>query len=103
MLPDIHTDTIRQISISTYNPISLLSGGFDGNLCITDLTKLIEKNEKPETNLFQCKDAIGSVAWSPKQGVCGCTTDVGVFHLFDVRSDQKKSVLIHDTKKTVIF
>lgn len=102
MLPEIHTDTIRQISKSTYNPLSLLSAGFDGNLCISDLSRLYEKNEKPETNLFQVKEVIGSVSWSPKQGVCSCTTDTGIFHVFDVRTE-KKSILIHDTKKSVRF
>ena len=34
--------------------------------------------------------------------VASCTTDLGVLHVFDIRTDQSKPAFVYDTRKIVI-
>ena len=73
----------------------MISGGFDGNVFVTDISRLvgmfrkklfrynffftddIQKSEKKsENSVYLCKDVVGSVSWHPNDhNVASCTTD----------------------------
>jgi hypothetical protein len=67
MFPEFHKDTIREVAVSEHNRNYVISGGFDGNVFVTDITRLvadIRKNEKKsENSLYPCRDVVGSVSW----------------------------------------
>lgn len=48
----------------------MISGGFDGNVFVTNIARLvddIQKNEKKsENSVYLCRDVVGSVAWHPR-------------------------------------
>jgi len=49
MFPEFHKDAIREICVSEGNKNLVISGGFDGNVFVTDISRLcsdIQKNEK---------------------------------------------------------
>ena len=87
MFPEFHKDTIREICVSEGNKNLVISGGFDGNVFVTDISRLvsdIQKNEKKsENSLYPCRDVVGSVNWHPYDNfVASCTTDTGVLHMY---------------------
>lgn len=93
LFPDFHTDTIRELSVNPKISHLVISGGFDGNVFVTDISRLvddIQRNEKKsENSVYLCKDVVGSVNWHPNDcNVASCTTDLGVLHVFDIRTDQ---------------
>jgi hypothetical protein len=108
LFPEFHKDIIREIGLSDTNRNLVLSGGFDGNVFVTDISRLyldIQKNErKSENSLYPCKDVVGSVRWHPNDAyLASCTTDTGTLHIFDIRTDKKRSAIIYDTMKKELY
>jgi len=106
--PDFHTDIVREISICHQNANMLISGGFDGNVFVTDIQKLvadIKRNEKKSENwLYPCKEVVGSVRWYPNSPFIGsCTTDTGLLHIFDLRVDHKRDSQVYDTLTNMLY
>jgi len=106
--PDFHTDIVREISICHQNANMLISGGFDGNVFVTDIQKLvadIKRNEKKSENwLYPCKEVVGSVRWYPTSPFIGsCTTDTGLLHIFDLRVDHKRDSQVYDTLTNMLY
>jgi len=106
--PDFHTDIVREISICHQNANLLISGGFDGNVFVTDIQKLvadIKRNEKKSENwLYPCKEVVGSVRWYPTSPFIGsCTTDTGLLHIFDLRVDHKRDSQVYDTLTDMLY
>lgn len=70
LFPDFHTDSIRQLAVNPKNNAIVISGGFDGNVFVTNIARLVEdiqKNEKKsENSVYLCRDVVGSVAWHPR-------------------------------------
>jgi len=104
MFPEFHKDSIREICISEGNKNLVISGGFDGNVFVTDISRLcldIQKNEKKsENSLYPCKDVVGSVNWHPYDThLASCTTDTGTLHIFDIRTDKRRAAIVYDTMK----
>jgi WD40 repeat protein len=109
MFPDFHRDLIRELAVNQVQRNLILSGGFDGNVFVTDIEKLLtdmRRNERrSENSLYacrcasspmlpgvpsadrRCRDVVGSVRWVPESPVlASCTADIGMFHLFDIRA-----------------
>eukprot|EP01118_Nematostelium_gracile_P007235 TRINITY_DN2344_c0_g1_i1.p1 TRINITY_DN2344_c0_g1~~TRINITY_DN2344_c0_g1_i1.p1 ORF type:complete len:223 (+),score=58.88 TRINITY_DN2344_c0_g1_i1:804-1472(+) len=108
MFPEFHKDAVREICISEGNKNLVISGGFDGNVFVTDITRLvsdIEKNEKKsENSLYPCRDVVGSVSWHPNDTfLASCTTDTGTLHIFDIRTDKRRPAIVHDTGKKELY
>jgi len=108
LFPDFHTDTIRELAVNPKVPHLVISGGFDGNVFVTDISRLvddIQRNEKKsENSVYLCKDVVGSVNWHPNDhNVASCTTDLGVLHVFDIRTDQSKPAFVYDTQKIELY
>jgi len=108
LFPAFHTDVIREIAISSPQSNLVLSGGFDGKVFVTDISKLYSdiKDQKPksENSLYPCTQVVGSVRWHPDDGyLASCTTDMGILHIFDVRTDRKRAATVHDTGKKELF
>jgi WD40 repeat protein len=106
MFPEFHKDTIREICVSDGNKNLVISGGFDGSVFVTDMSRLcsdIQKNEKKsENSLYQCKAVVGSVNWHPRDHyLASCTTDTGILHIFDIRTDIKRPAIVFDTLRKV--
>jgi hypothetical protein len=63
MFPEFHKDAIRELCVSQGNKNLVISGGFDGNVFVTDISRLcsdIEKNEKKsENSLYPCRWSFG--------------------------------------------
>jgi len=109
MFPEFHKDTIREIAINSANGRHLIiSGGFDGNVFVTDITRLtadIQKNEKKsENSLYPCKEVVSSVNWHPTDAtLASCTTDSGILHIFDIRTDKRRPAVVFDTTKKELY
>lgn len=108
MFPEFHKDSIREICVSEGNKNLVISGGFDGNVFVTDITRLcsdIQKNEKKsENSLYPCRDVVGSVQWHPHDPfLASCTTDTGTLHIFDIRTDKRRPAIVYDTQKRALF
>jgi len=108
MFPEFHKDAIREICISEGNKNLVISGGFDGNVFVTDISRLcsdIEKNEKKsENSLYPCRDVVGSVHWHPEDTyLASCTTDTGTLHIFDIRTDKRRPAIVYDTGKKELY
>jgi len=108
MFPEFHKDAIREISVSEGNKALVISGGFDGNVFVTDISRLcndIEKNEKKsENSLYPCRDVVGSVSWHPEDSyLASCTTDTGTLHIFDIRTDKRRPAIVYDTGKKELY
>lgn len=108
MFPEFHKDAVREICISEGNKNLVISGGFDGNVFVTDITRLvsdIEKNEKKsENSLYPCRDVVGSVSWHPSDSfLASCTTDTGTLHIFDIRTDKRRPAIVHDSGKKELY
>eukprot|EP01080_Neovahlkampfia_damariscottae_P009958 gene9958-2277_t len=107
LFPELHSDTIRQLSYSQKNKM-MISGGFDGNVYVTNVLRLLEdmqKNEKKtENSVYVCKDVVGSVCWHPKdEFFASCTTDTGRLHLFDIRVNDDKPAYVFDSFKSELY
>jgi len=109
MFPEFHKDTIREIAINSAGGRHLIiSGGFDGNVFVTDITRLtadIQKNEKKsENSLYPCKEVVSSVNWHPTDPtLASCTTDSGILHIFDIRTDKRRPAVVFDTSKKELY
>jgi len=109
MFPEFHKDTIREIAVSEVgNKNLVISGGFDGNVFVTDITRLcsdIQKNQKKsENSLYPCRDVVGSVSWHPEDSyLASATTDTGTLHIFDIRTDRRRPAIVYDTAKRELF
>jgi hypothetical protein len=108
MFPEFHKDAIREISVSTGNKNLVISGGFDGNVFVTDISRLcsdIEKQEKKsENSLYPCRDVVGSVSWHPEDSyLASCTTDTGTLHIFDIRTDKRRPAIVYDSGKKELY
>jgi WD40 repeat protein len=108
MFPQFHSDVVREIALSQNSPNLVLSGGFDGKVFVTDISRLyvdIQKNEqKSENSLYPCSDVVGSVRWHPTDAyLASCTTDGGSLHIFDIRTDKKRPALIYNTSKKHLY
>eukprot|EP01114_Cavostelium_apophysatum_P020820 TRINITY_DN7084_c0_g1_i1.p1 TRINITY_DN7084_c0_g1~~TRINITY_DN7084_c0_g1_i1.p1 ORF type:complete len:423 (-),score=90.64 TRINITY_DN7084_c0_g1_i1:160-1428(-) len=109
MFPEFHKDAIREIAINQQGSSNLvISGGFDGNVFVTDISKLIVdirgNQKKSENSLYPCKEVVSSVNWHIEQPSVGsCTTDQGILHLFDIRTDRKRQAIVHDTMKKELY
>ncbi|KAL0482025.1 hypothetical protein AKO1_013281 [Acrasis kona] len=100
MLPTFHTDTIRNVAVNPCNPRLVISGGFDGMVYVTDISRLVhdiqKMEKKSENSVYHCNDVVGSVRWHPSdRNVASCTTDQGVLHVFDIRTDQTKPAFVY--------
>jgi len=108
MFPEFHKDAIREVAVSDGNKNLVISGGFDGNVFVTDITKLISdirKNEKKsENSLYPCREVVGSVSWHITDPyLASCTTDTGTLHIFDIRTDKRRPAIVHDTTKKELY
>eukprot|EP00698_Gefionella_okellyi_P012441 TRINITY_DN3347_c0_g1_i2.p1 TRINITY_DN3347_c0_g1~~TRINITY_DN3347_c0_g1_i2.p1 ORF type:complete len:496 (+),score=75.68 TRINITY_DN3347_c0_g1_i2:355-1842(+) len=108
VFPAFHRDTIREIAVSPHSPELVLSGGMDSSVFVTNITKLCDDMQmahaKSENAIYPCRDPVGSVAWSPTDAsIASCTTDPGVLHIFDIRTEQRTPAQIYDTKKPELF
>jgi len=108
MFPEFHKDAIRELCVSEGNKNLVISGGFDGNVFVTDISRLcsdIEKNEKKsENSLYPCRDVVGSVHWHPEDTfLASCTTDTGTLHIFDIRTDKRRPAIVYDTGKKELY
>jgi len=109
MFPEFHKDAIREIAAnSRANRNLIISGGFDGNVFVTDISKLVHdirgNQKKSENSLYPCKEVVSSVNWHPEDGyLASCTTDSGFLHIFDIRTDKRRPAVIHDTEKKELF
>lgn len=108
MFPEFHKDAIREIAVSTGNKNLVISGGFDGNVFVTDISRLcsdIERQEKKsENSLYPCRDVVGSVSWHPEDNfLASCTTDTGTLHIFDIRTDKRRPAVVYDTNKKELY
>jgi len=108
MFPEFHKDTVREIAINSNNGNLVISGGFDGNVFVTDISRLvsdIRNNEKKsENSLYPCRDVVGSVSWHPEDAfLASCTTDTGMLHIFDVRTDKKRPAIVFDSSKKGLY
>jgi len=104
--PEFHKDIIREIAIFP-GESTVISGGFDGNVFITNISKICSaienKDKKSENSLYLTKEVVSSVGWHIEDpNIATCATDNGVFHLFDIRSGQKRSI-VYDTKKEELY
>jgi WD40 repeat protein len=100
MFPTFHSDTIRNIAVNPMNPSLVISGGFDGKVFVTDISRLVhdiqKMEKKSENSVYMCHDVVGSVRWHPSdRNVASCTTDQGVLHVFDIRTDQTKPAFVY--------
>jgi WD40 repeat protein len=100
MFPTFHSDTIRNIAVNPMNPSLVISGGFDGKVFVTDISRLVHDitnmEKKSENSVYVCSDVVGSVRWHPSdRNVASCTTDQGVLHVFDIRTDQTKPAFVY--------
>jgi hypothetical protein len=61
MFPDFHRDLIRELAVNQVQRNLILSGGFDGNVFVTDIEKLLtdmRRNERrSENSLYACRFA----------------------------------------------
>eukprot|EP01119_Soliformovum_irregulare_P010816 TRINITY_DN2669_c0_g1_i2.p1 TRINITY_DN2669_c0_g1~~TRINITY_DN2669_c0_g1_i2.p1 ORF type:complete len:442 (+),score=88.08 TRINITY_DN2669_c0_g1_i2:77-1402(+) len=108
MFPEFHKDAIREICVSEGNTDLVISGGFDGNVFVTDISRLIndiQRNEKKsENSLYPCREVVGSVQWHPNEPcLASCTTDTGTLHIFDIRTDKKRAAIVQDTQRRELF
>jgi len=108
MSPEFHKDAIREICVGQANKNLVISGGFDGNVFVTDISRLcsdIQKNEKKsENSLYPCREVVGSVSWHPEDPyLARCTTDSGTLHIFDIRTDKRRPAVVYDTGKRELF
>jgi len=108
MFPEFHKDVVREIGVSEINKNLVLSGGFDGNVFVTDISRLyldMQKHErKSENSLYPCGTVVGSVRWHPTDAyLASCTTDSGALHVFDIRTDRKRPAMVYDTQKRELF
>jgi len=108
MFPEFHKDAIREICVSTGNRNLVISGGFDGNVFVTDVSRLcsdIQSNQKKsENSLYPCRDVVGSVNWHPEDTyLASCTTDNGLMHIFDIRTDKRRPAIVYDTAKRELY
>jgi len=108
MFPEFHKDVVREIGVSEINKNLVLSGGFDGNVFVTDISRLyldMQKHErKSENSLYPCGSVVGSVRWHPTDSfLASCTTDVGALHMFDIRTDRKRPAMVFDAQKRELF
>ncbi len=109
LFPNFHTDTIRQLCSNPSNEALVLSGGFDGKVFVTNISRIVDNNsqsqdKKHENSVYHCGDVVGSVKWHPSDNfVASATTDNGVLHVFDIRTDQTKPAFIYGTEKFELF
>lgn len=106
--PEFHSDTIRQIALNPLDRTLVISGGFDGNVFVTNIQRLfedIQRNEKKsENSVYVTRGVVGSVSWHISDAnVASATTDAGIIHIFDCRTDQSKPAFIYDTRKTGLY
>lgn len=106
--PEFHSDTIRQIALNPVDRTLVISGGFDGNVFVTNIQRLfedIQRNEKKsENSVYVTQGVVGSVSWHISDtNVASATTDTGIIHIFDCRTDQSKPAFIYDTRKTGLY
>jgi len=108
MFPEFHKDVVREIAVSEITKNLVLSGGFDGSVFVTDISRLysdMQKQErKSENSLYPCGSVVGSVRWHPTDAyLASCTTDLGVIHVFDIRTDRKRPAMVFDTERRELF
>jgi WD40 repeat protein len=110
LFPNFHTDTIRQLAPNPTNQALVLSGGFDGKVFVTNVSRLVDDNgpsmgdKKSENSVYLCGEVVGSVQWHPSDSfVASATTDNGVLHVFDIRTDQTKPAFVYGTEKMELF
>jgi WD40 repeat protein len=98
---EFHQDTIRELDLCPFQRNMVASCGFDGNVFITDITKL---STNSENSVYFCRDVVGSVRWHPSDPcVVSATTDTGVFHMIDIRTGSQSLPRIFDTAKTELY
>lgn len=92
--PQVHTDVIRQVAVSTFSNHLAISGGFDGRVCISDLSAISGASAARVVRIHETGDVVGSVSWHPSsEQLCAWTTDPGQFTLYDLRSPRVISML----------
>lgn len=69
-IPAFHKDVIREVAPNPKNTGLVATGGFDGNVFITDIEQVMDALNRKENNcnnnVFRCGDIVGSVAWNPQ-------------------------------------
>lgn len=100
----LHANLIREIDVNPVDPNVVVSAGYDGDVVVSDLFRLVDHVEHPGNSvvvIYSCKQVISSVLWHPLQpNLCSCTSEFGFFHMFDTRVKIKKSsVLVHDAER----
>eukprot|EP00743_Colponemidia_sp_Colp-15_P012111 GILK01013676.1.p1 GENE.GILK01013676.1~~GILK01013676.1.p1 ORF type:complete len:444 (+),score=42.87 GILK01013676.1:105-1334(+) len=108
VFPEFHRGTIREIALSRTNRHLVLSGGFDGNVFVTDVVRLFhdirQSHHKTENSIYPCKGVVGSVRWHPYDAnLASSTVDTGIFHMFDIRTDRKRPSLTYDIRTNELF
>lgn len=115
--PPFHKDFIREIAVSPAKRNLLLSGGFDGSVFVTDISRLCEDittdQQHSENSIYPCGEVVGSVGWHPTNPwLASCTTDPGTLHIFDIRtdsggvnaaSDRARQSLLYNTTKPELY
>jgi hypothetical protein len=102
--PAYHSDDIREMAMRDMH--LLLSGGFDGNVFVTDVVKLTDSIRRNDTagrnRIYRCGSVVGSVAWHPsEQALASCTTDNGSVRIFDIRTEKHSAALNINTGEPV--
>lgn len=104
--PAFHSDDIREMALRDMH--LLLSGGFDGNVFVTDVVKLadsIRRNDTAARNrIYRCGEVVGSVSWHPsEQYLASCTTDNGSVRIFDTRTEKHSAALVINTGSQELY
>jgi hypothetical protein len=87
-----HINTIREVAVSDRR---VLTGGFDGSLCVCHVATTGEARVTCE---IQTDEVVGSVKWHPTQrSVFSCTQDRGTVLLYDLRASGGKQVAMYES------
>lgn len=92
-----HTKWLREINCRQCEPFWVVSGGFDCQLCVTDVTTA--------HGLYsvKMKDVISSAKWTPEGNCVWCTLDNGEAFFFDFRSKFSPPTIELNTFKKNLF
>ncbi|KAL6046738.1 G-protein beta WD-40 repeat domain containing protein, partial [Balamuthia mandrillaris] len=106
--PVFHQDLIREISVSPFNKSLVLSGGFDGSVFVTDIERLCRdmatQQQRSENNNYPVHEVVSSVLWHPDDPyLASCTTDLGRYHQFDIRTERTRRSVVIDTGRPELY
>lgn len=103
----IHEDLIRELDISTdYGVPLVLSGGYDGEVLISNIQQLVDYADFPGKGYVMAYDVhqvVSSVSWNRFcSNLALATTEHGYLHMFDTRmSGHEGNAQVYNSHKNV--